>query len=518
MGRSGMDTDVVIAGAGPTGMMLACELRLAGVDVVVVDRLAHRSDESRAGGLHARTLEVLDQRGVLDRFLALGELHAVGHFSGLWLDFDEPESRHPRPLMIVQSVVERLLEEWAAELGVRVRWSSEVTGLRQDETGVTVELSTGEAETTTLTAPYLVGCDGGRSAVRKLSGITFPGTPATMTALLGDVEFTSLEEDYIFGRRCPGGHFSVLPLEPGFFRVMTSEYHYVAGRDAPVTFEQLRESLIRLAGTDWGMHSPRWVSRFGDAARQASRYRDGRVMLAGDAAHIHFPAGGQGLNVGVQDAVNLGWKLASVLRGQADEDLLDTYHTERHPVGERLLHNTRAQSALARPGADIDALRDVFGSLIVIDEVNRRLIGMLTGLDIRYPIGGDHPLTGRRVPDADLKTPAGATHVYELLHRARPVLLDLRGGPEAAAVADGWADRVDVVAARAEDETWLVRDAGEVPVPDALLIRPDGHVAWVAPAGGAAPDVAALRTALTTWFGDSRRDGRAGTVPPTALT
>ena len=241
-------------------------------------------------------------------------------------------------------------------------------------------------------------------------------------------------------------------------------------------------------------------------------------MLAGDAAHIHFPAGGQGLNVGVQDAVNLGWKLASVLRGEADEDLLDTYHTERHPVGERLLHNTRAQSALARPGADIDALRDVFGSLIVIDEVNRRLIGMLTGLDIRYPIGGDHPLTGRRVPDADLKTPAGATHVYELLHRARPVLLDLRGGPEAAAVADGWADRVDVVAARAEDETWLVRDAGEVPVPDALLIRPDGHVAWVAPAGGAAPDVAALRTALTTWFGDSRRDDRAGTVPPTALT
>jgi 2-polyprenyl-6-methoxyphenol hydroxylase-like FAD-dependent oxidoreductase len=495
-----VDTDVVIAGAGPTGMMLACELRLAGVDVVVVDRLANRTGESRAGGLHARTLEVLDQRGVLDRFLAVGELHSVGHFSGLWLEFDEPGSRHPCPLMIVQSAVERLLEEWAAEFGVRVRWSSEVSGIRQDEAGVTVELRTAEAEPTTLTARYLVGCDGGRSAVRTLSGITFPGTPATMTALLGDVEFAALPEEYIFGRRCPGGHFSVLPLEPGFYRVMTSEYHYVAGRDEPVTFEQLQESLVRLAGTDWGMHSPRWVSRFGDAARQVSRYRDGRVLLAGDAAHIHFPAGGQGLNVGVQDAVNLGWKLASVVRGRASANLLDTYHTERHPVGERLLHNTRAQSALARPGADTDALRDVFGSLIVIDEVNRHLIGMITALDIRYPVGDDHPLAGRRVPDADLKTPDGATCVYELLHAARPVLLDLRGSAEVARAAEGWADRVGLVEARSEDDEWPVRDAGEVPAPDALLIRPDGHVAWVAPAGGA-PDVSALRTALSTWFG-----------------
>ncbi|MFD5186337.1 FAD-dependent monooxygenase [Streptomyces sp. NPDC058372] len=500
MGRAGMDADVVIAGAGPTGLMLACELRLAGADVVVIDRLAERTGESRAGGMHARTLEVLDQRGVLDRFLAAGEIQSVGHFSGLWLDFEESESRHPRPLMILQSTIERLLEEWAAELGVRVRWSSEVTGIRQDGLGVTAELS-GSAPAR-LRARYLVGCDGGRSTVRKLSGIDFPGTPATMTALLGDVELPDLSEEYIFMRRCPGGHFSVIALEPGWYRVITSEYDHVADRDEPATFEQLREALIRLAGTDWGMHSPRWVSRFGDAARQASRYRNGRVLLAGDAAHIHYPAGGQGLNVGVQDAVNLGWKLASVVRGRAPVSLLDTYHDERHPVAERVLRNTRAQSALARPGAQMDALRDVLGSLITFDDVNRYLCGMITALDIRYPVDGDHPLAGHRVPDADLKTPEGATRVYELLHTARPVLLDLNGSAEVSAAAEGWADVIDYVEAQSDDAHWLVPGVGEIPAPSALLIRPDGHVAWAAVAGGvfAAPD---LRSTLAKWFGPS---------------
>ncbi|MEV5873311.1 FAD-dependent monooxygenase [Streptomyces sp. NPDC052101] len=500
MGHTGMDADVVIAGAGPTGLMLACELRLAGLDVIVVERLAEPTGESRAGGMHSRTLEVLDQRGVLDRFLALGELQSVGHFSGLWLDFDESDSRHPRPLMILQNVVERLLEEWGTELGVRVRRSSEVSGIRQDGDGVTVELQTGEAAPATLRASYLVGCDGGRSTVRKLAGIDFPGTPATMTALIGDVELPDLPEDYIWVRRVPGGDFSVIAFEPGWYRVITSEYDHVVNRDEPATFEQLRDSLIRLAGTDYGMHSPRWVSQFGDAARQAARYRDGRVLLAGDAAHIHFPAGGQGLNMGVQDAVNLGWKLASVVRGQAPESLLDSYHAERHPVAERVLHNTRAQAALNRPGIDTDALRDVFGSLMVFDDVNRYLVGMLTALDIRYAVDGDHPLAGRRVPDADLKTPDGDTCVYELLHAARPVLLDLRGSAAVAAAAEGWADRVDLVEARSEDDRWTVPAVGEIPAPDALLVRPDGHVAWVAAAGGA-PDVSALRTALTTWFG-----------------
>ncbi|MEU9136972.1 FAD-dependent monooxygenase [Streptomyces sp. NPDC048404] len=500
MGHTGTDTDVVIAGAGPTGLMLACELRLAGADVIVVERLAQRSGESRAGGIHSRTLEILDQRGILERFLAEGQPQPVGHFSGLYLDFDESESRHPYPLMILQSAIERLLEEWAVQLGVRVRRGYEVSGLRQDDSGVSVEIAAAQEAPATLRARYLVGCDGGRSTVRKLAGIGFPGTEATMTALIGDVELPALGEDYVWVRRTAGGDYSAIAFEPGWHRVITSEFDRVADRDEEVTFERLRESLVRVAGTDFGMRNPRWVSRFNDAARQADRYRTGRVLLAGDAAHIHFPAGGQGLNMGVQDAVNLGWKLAAVVRGLAPESLLDTYHAERHPVGERVLHNTRAQSALVRPGPQTDALREVFGSLMVFDEVNQYLRHLLTALDIRYPIDGDHPLVGRRVPDADLKGADGATRVHELLHAARPVLLDLAGSPEAAAVAKGWADRVDVVEARSEDEHWIVPALGEIPAPDALLVRPDGHVAWAVAAGGP-PDGAALRAALEAWFG-----------------
>ncbi|MFE2536656.1 FAD-dependent monooxygenase [Streptomyces sp. NPDC059371] len=503
MGHTGTDTDVVIAGAGPTGLMLACELRLAGADVIVVERLAQRSGESRAGGVHSRTLEVLDQRGVLERFLAEGALQPVGHFSGLYLDFDESESRHPYPLMILQSAIERLLEEWALELGVRVRRACEVSGIHQDETGVTVETVGAREAPTALRARYLVGCDGGRSTVRKLAGIGFPGTEATMTALIGDVELPDLPEDYVWVRRTAGGDYSAIAFEPGWHRVITSEFDRVADREESVTFEGLRDSLVRVAGTDFGMRNPRWISRFNDAARQADRYRKGRVLLAGDAAHIHFPAGGQGLNMGVQDAVNLGWKLASVVRGRAPESLLDTYHAERHPVGERVLHNTRAQSALVRPGPQTDALREIFGSLMVFDEVNQYLRHLLTALDIRYPLDGDHPLTGRRVPDADLKASDGATRVHELLRAARPVLLDLSGGTRVAAVAAGWADRVDVVEARGEDEQWIVPVLGEIPAPAAVLIRPDGHVAWAA-AAGTVPDASALRAALETWFGPAR--------------
>ncbi|MFI1075506.1 FAD-dependent monooxygenase [Streptomyces puniciscabiei] len=499
MGDTRMDTDVVIAGAGPTGLMLACELRLAGVDVTVVEKLAERSGESRAGGIHSRTLEVLDQRGILDRFLAEGELQPVGHFSGLYLDFDESESRHPYPLMILQSAIERLLAEWATELGVGVRRSSEVSGVRQDEGGVTVELDTGGTAPATLRARYLVGCDGGRSTVRKLAGIGFPGTEATMTALIGDVELPGLPEDYVWVRRTPHGDYSAIAFEPGWHRVITSEYDHVVDRDEPVTFERLKESLTKVAGTDFGIRNPRWISRFNDAARQAAQYRAGRILLAGDAAHIHFPAGGQGLNMGIQDAVNLGWKLAGVIRGQAPESLLDTYHTERHPVAERVLHNTRAQSALVRPGPQTDALRDVFGSLMVFDEVNQYLRHLLNALDIRYPLDGDHPLVGRRVPDADLDAPDGVGRVYELLHAGRPVLLDLRGSAEVAAAAKGWADRVDLVEARGEDDHWTVPAIGDIPAPGALLIRPDGHVAWAT--DDTTPHTPSLITALTTWFG-----------------
>jgi 3-(3-hydroxy-phenyl)propionate hydroxylase len=320
-----------------------------------------------------------------------------------------------------------------------------------------------------------------------------------MTALIGDVELPDLPEDYVWVRRTPVGDYSAIAFEPGWYRVITSEYDRVPDRDEPPTFEQLRESLIRVAGTDFGMHNPRWVSRFSDAARQADRYRAGRILLAGDAAHIHFPAGGQGLNMGVQDAVNLGWKLALVVHGHAPDSLLDTYHTERHPVAERVLHNTRAQSALVRPGPQTDALRDVFGSLMVFDDVNQYLRHLLNALDIRYPADGDHPLTGRRVPDAGLTASGGATRVCELLHAGRPVLLDLHGSTEVATAAKGWADRVDLVEARSEDEYWTVPAVGAVPAPAALLIRPDGHVAWTAADG--TRDTTALRTALTTWFG-----------------
>ncbi|MFF4402839.1 FAD-dependent monooxygenase [Streptomyces sp. NPDC001480] len=497
------DTEVLIAGAGPTGLMLACELRLAGVEVEVVDRLPERSGESRAGGLHARTMEVLDQRGVLERFRARGRHSPLGHFSGLWLQFDKLASEYPEPLVILQSTTEQLLEEWAAELGVRVRWSAGVTAVRQDADGVEADLHAPDgtrSDPATLRARYLVGCDGGRSAVRRLAGIDFPGTPPTLTAMIGDVELADPPSESLVGQRRPLGDFTVFNFEPGWYRVLTTEYDRVTDRSEPVTLEALRETLTRIAGTDFGMRNPRWLSRFADAARLAERYRRGRVLLAGDAAHVHYPAGGQGLNMGVQDAVNLGWKLAAVVRGRMPEEFLDTYHDERHPVAARVLHNTRAQAALGRPGPATDALREVFGTLIGFGEVNQYLSTMITALDLRYPTPDDHPLAGRRVPNADLKDQDGDTRIRSLLHRGRPVLLELRGAQGLDGTAAAWADRVDHVAADCADETWEVPAVGPVPVPAALLLRPDGHIAWVASAG-TVPDTDALRTALTEWFG-----------------
>jgi len=457
---------VIIAGGGPTGLMLACELRLAGVDVLVLERLAEPSGESRAGGIHARTMEVLDQRGMLAPFLAEGRVLQGGHFAGLPLDFSGFDTRYPYLLAILQRHVERLLEEHARALGVRVRRSVEVVGLRQDASSVHLETTAGSFE-----AAYVVGCDGGRSAVRRLAGVDFPGTPATMTAILGDVELATPPDQAIFQRRTSGGNYSVIDFEPGWYRVMTNEFGVVADRDSPITVDELRSALIRTAGTDFGLHSPRWVSRYNDAARQAATYRVGRVLLAGDAAHIHYPAGGQGLNTGVQDAVNLGWKLALVVRGRAGAELLDTYHAERHPVGARVVQNTRAQTALTRPDAQTEALRSILGDLLAIDDVNRELGQMITGLDIRYPLGEGHPLLGRRVPDYDL--PDGS-RLYDHLHAARPLLLDSRTHRAPAIVAG----RVDIVESKTE----------------ALLIRPDGHVAWAEPMGETA-----LRMALDKW-------------------
>lgn len=501
-------TEVIIAGAGPTGLMLACELRLAGVDVLILDRLAERSGESRAGGLHARSVELLDQRGIAKRFLAAGRTGPFAHFSFIPLNIANLPTRHPYALAVHQSRVERLLEERAIELGARLRWSSGVTGMRQDETGVEVEIA-GAQGTELLRADYLVGCDGGRSTVRKLAGIGYPGTPATVTALMGDVKLADPDPGDVFGAdsRRENGSFMIFDSDqPGMRRVITFEFDKVTDRSAPVTLEALRQACIRIAGTDFGMHSPYWLSSFSDAARQADRYRAGRVLLAGDAAHIHFPSSGQGMNLGLQDAVNLGWKLAAVVRGQAPEELLDTYHAERHAATERMLGNLRAQTTLWRPGAQTDALREVVGALIGFENANEFLSGTCTQLDVHYPVGDGHPSLGRRMPDLDIKSPTGQTRVFELLHAARPVLLDFTGRADLGAALEGWRDRVDHVEAVRQDEHWTYPVVGDVPAAAAVLIRPDGHVVWAAPdaPSGQSPsdtETSALRTALTRWFG-----------------
>ncbi|MFI9508683.1 FAD-dependent monooxygenase [Nocardia sp. NPDC052566] len=489
-------TDVVIAGSGPVGLMMAIELRLAGVEVALVDGLPARTGESRAGGIHARTMEIFDQRGLLDHMLPLGKPLQAGHFSGIPLNFADFDTRYPFTLALLQSVIERELDRHASKLGASVQWDSPVTGLAQHDDGIDVEI--GGAHPRRIRAKYLVGCDGARSAVRKLAGIDFAGTDPTMAGLLADVELADPPAAPFFATRRGPGDFSVFQFEPGWYRLIVQRHDLVLPRGTVIGFEEFRESFREVAGTDFGMHSPQWVSYFGDTARQATQYRAGRVFLAGDAAHIHYPAGGQGLNLGVQDAVNLGWKLAATLRGDAPADLLDTYESERLPLGARVLHNTRAQTALARPGAHIDALRDTVRGMIEKDEVRTELGLMITALDIRYDTKGDHPLTGRRVPDADLTTAAGDTRVCELLHTARPVLLRLNGND--TPTAEGWRDRVDVVDATSRTERWAIPGVGDIPVPAAVLIRPDGYAAWVA----ADADANGLTEALVTWIGARR--------------
>ncbi|RDI50560.1 FAD-dependent monooxygenase [Nocardia mexicana] len=487
-------TDVVIAGGGPTGLMLACELRLAGVGVVVVDGLPARTGESRAGGIHARTMEILDQRRLLDCLLAQGRPLQAGHFAGLPLDFSDFDTRHPYLLAVLQSVIERELDSRATELDAPVRWGAPVVGLRQDGAGVTVTVG-GPEGTRDLRASYLVGCDGARSAVRKLSGIGFAGTDATMSGMIADVELADPPAEPFFAHRRGAGDFSAVQFQPGWYRLVVQRHDLVLERGTELTFDDFRGHFTEIAGTDFGMHSPRWVSHYGDAARQADRYRDGRVLLAGDAAHIHYPAGGQGLNLGVQDAANLGWKLAAAVRGDAPDGLLDTYESERHPVAARVLHNTRAQTSLSRSGPHTDALRDIVGDLIGMDEVRHRLGLMITALDLRYDTAGDHPLAGRRVPDADLGTADGDTRVCELLRAGRPILLSLNGNRVPA--VPQWGDRLDLVAARTRDDHWAVPGVGKIPVPAAVLIRPDGYTAWVT----AQPGTDGLTEALTTWLG-----------------
>ena len=478
---------VVIAGGGPTGMMLAGELALAGIDVVIVERrTSQHVDGSRAGGLHSRTIEVLDQRGIADRFLSAGQAMQVQGFAGIPLDISDFPTRHNYGLALWQSDFEPILAGWIEELGVPILRGCEVVDFAQDDAGIDVHLS-GD---TSLRAEYLVGCDGGRSLVRKAAGIDFAGWDPSTSMLIAEVE---MDDEPELGMRPEGGGIGPVNREGGGgpYRVVLIELHVEHTREP--TLKDLREALIVAYGTDFGVHSPSWVSRFNDMARQAASYRYGRVLLAGDAAHVHSPHGGQGLNTGVQDAVNLGWKLAQVVNKTSPESLLDTYHTERHPVGARVLRNTMAQVALSRPDDRHQALRDTMTKLLGMDEPRRSIAGMLSGLDIHYDVGEGHPLLGRRMPDLDLHTADGPTRVFALLHDARPVLLNL-GEPGGFDISP-WANRVRLVDAR-HDGTCELPVLGEIIVAPAVLIRPDGHVAWA----GDLTDPQ-LPRALATWFG-----------------
>ncbi|MDQ1439176.1 MAG: 3-(3-hydroxy-phenyl)propionate hydroxylase [Acidimicrobiaceae bacterium] len=478
---------VVVAGGGPTGLMLAGELALAGVDVVIVERRANQDvDGSRAGGLHSRSIEVLDQRGIAERFLSAGQTHPAVGFGGSVLDISDFPTRHNYLLALWQSQFEPILADWVEELGVPTLRSREVVGLAQDDAGVDVELSTG----TSLRAEYLVGCDGGRSLVRKAAGIDFTGLDPSTSWMIAEVEMDE-EPEPGFRRDSVGQHAIGRRQDGEQVRVVLTERDVEHSGDP--SMDELRDALVAVYGTDFGLRRASWISRFTDMTRQAVSYRRGRVLLAGDAAHVHPPQGGQGLNTGVQDAVNLGWKLAQVIKGTSPESLLDTYHAERHPVGARVLHNTRAQVALGSPDDRHQALRDIMTTLLGMDEPRRHIAAMLSGLDIHYDLGEGHPLLGRRMPDLDVHTADGPTRVFALLHDARPVLLNL--GERGDFDMSPWADRVRLVDAR-HDGVWELPVLGEIAAPPAVLIRPDGHVAWA----GALTDEA-LPRAFATWFG-----------------
>jgi 3-(3-hydroxy-phenyl)propionate hydroxylase len=481
---------VVIVGAGPTGLMLAGELALAGVDVAIIERRASQDlIGSRAGGLHSRTIEVLDQRGIADRFLAQGQVAQVAGFAWIRLDISDFPTRHPYGLALWQNHIERILADWVGELGVPIHRGREVTGVAQDDAGVDIELADGPS----LRADYLVGCDGGRSLIRKAAGIDFPGWDPTTSCLIAEIEIAE-EPEWGIRRDDKGIHgFSRLEGD-GPVRVMVTERHVgQTGHTREPTLPDLSKALIAVYGTDYGIHSPTSICRFTDMTRQAASYRDKRILLAGDAAHVHFPVGGQGLNTGVQDAVNLGWKLAQVVKRTSPDSLLDTYHAERHPIAARVLRNTMAQTALLRSDERIDALRDTASELLSMDEPRKRIAAMLSGLDIHYDLGEGHPLLGRRMPDLDLVTADGPVRVSTLLHRARPVLLNF-AEPGRFDITP-WADRVQLIEAD-HVAAWELPVLGAVVAPAAVLIRPDGHIAWVGERTG--PE---LTDALTTWFG-----------------
>jgi len=474
-------------------MMLAAELALADVDVAIVERRASQDlVGARAGGLHARTIEVFDQRGIADRFLSQGQVHRVGFsYRHAPMDISDLSSRHNYFLGLWQQHIERTLANWVHELGVRIYRGCEVIGFAQDVSGVDVALSDG----TSLRAEYVAGCDGGRSLIRKTAGIEFAGWDATKSWLIAEV---CISEEPAWGlREDATGTHAIAKLEDAkAMRVVLTEQQLKTGSEP--TLNDLRQALMAVYGTDYGAHNAISISRFTDMARQAAAYRDRRILLAGDAAHVHPPMGGQGVNIGVQDAVNLGWKLAQVGKRISPESLLDTYHAERHPVAARVLRDTMAHVALQRTDERTKALGEVVAEFVKLDEIRKRVAAEKAGLDIHYDLGEGHPLLGRRMPDLDLITASGPLRVFALLHEGRPVLLNL-GEPGGLDVGP-WADRVPLVDAKYAGP-WELPAIGAVASPGAVLIRPDGYVAWVGDLTHVGLTEVGLTDALTTWFG-----------------
>jgi len=486
-----VEYEVAIVGAGPTGLVLACELALAGLDVVLLERRpTPELAGTRARGFHSRTLEIFDQRGLAERFLAAGRTAQVMSFAGTPLDVAALPTRHPYTLALSQTGVEDVLRGWVEELGLPVRHGVEVVGIDQDHTGVDVVLAQGDP----LRARYVVGADGGRSTVRRAAGIELVGAEATRShliaeAVLTDEAPTGLRQDAI-------GIHGINPVgDGGTVGIVVTEA--AVGPATEPTLSDLSAALTLVYGTDFGVHDASWISRFTDASRQASSYRSGRVLIAGDAAHTHPPTGGQGIGLGVQDAVNLGWKLARVVRGHSPASMLDTYEAERHPATARVLKNVMTQAFLQRGDARTDAIRDTFAEVLTDAGPRERLAALLTGLDVALDLGDGHPLLGRRVPDPDLVTADGPCRVFELLHEGRPLLLDLGdpGAVEGAVGAGAWEGYVRHVRARCEQE-WVLPVLGPVPAPTGVLVRPDGHVAWVGEG-----TTAGLEDALAAWFG-----------------
>ncbi|MFI7426426.1 FAD-dependent monooxygenase [Micromonospora sp. NPDC049836] len=497
-----MTDTVIIAGAGPTGLMLAHELALQRVPVVVVERRPGPTDALPGMAINATVVDLLHQRGLMDHVGEYGFEFPRAHFAQIWLDPVRVPGRHGYNFVISQTNLVRVLAERAAKQGAEIRWEREVVDLAQDDAGVRVTVrSPGGQEV--LTGRFLVGCDGPESTVRRLAGIDFPGQDLPFLGIVGDLE---VGEDhpllaYLGAGEFPGGLLTVGPLEPGVVRIATAEFDLrPADRTAPVTTDELRDSIRRLDGAELGDATPRWLGRWDAATRQADRYREGNVLLAGDAAHVHFPLGGQSMSTGIEDAVNLGWKLAATVHGHAPVGLLDSYQTERHPVAARAGRTTLAQMVLLHPLGHVAPLRELLTEMVELDEVNEFLVKLAYALDVDYPVPADqvagetHPLLGRRLPDVPLRTDGGETSLAELLHAGRGVLLDLTGGAEPLALP-GWDDRVDVVAAAPSEEI----DAARV------LLRPDGRVAWAQPAGTDRTEpTEGLGRALATWFGPAR--------------